>query len=83
MVNGTHYIRSHSPEGPFELVEETFFAGTYSGTFTEDASLKVRMETSVSWPFSITGRRRLSLGDIAQWQSVNIPKVIYGIEGSM
>jgi beta-fructofuranosidase len=27
MATGTHYIRSRSPSGPFELVEEQFFAG--------------------------------------------------------
>ena len=31
MVTGTHYIRSRSPSGPFELVEEEFFAGDDAG----------------------------------------------------
>lgn len=33
MVTGTHYVRSHSPDGPFELVEEEFFAGDSIGHF--------------------------------------------------
>jgi beta-fructofuranosidase len=32
-ATGTHYLRSRSPEGPFELVEETFFAGDDVGRF--------------------------------------------------
>jgi beta-fructofuranosidase len=30
-VTGTHYIRSRSPDGPFDLVEELFFAGDEVG----------------------------------------------------
>jgi beta-fructofuranosidase len=33
MATGTHYIRSRSPSGPFELVEEEFFAGDDTGHF--------------------------------------------------
>lgn len=33
MATGTHYIRSRSPNGPFELVEEEFFAGDSIGHF--------------------------------------------------
>jgi beta-fructofuranosidase len=32
-ATGTHYIRSRSPDGPFELVEERFFAGDRIGHF--------------------------------------------------
>lgn len=31
MATGTHYIRSRSPSGPFELVEEEFLAGDDTG----------------------------------------------------
>jgi beta-fructofuranosidase len=30
-VTGTHYLRAKSPDGPFELVEELFFAGDEPG----------------------------------------------------
>lgn len=33
MATGTHYIRSRAPSGPFELVEEEFFAGDSIGHF--------------------------------------------------
>jgi beta-fructofuranosidase len=32
-ATGTHYLRSRSPHGPFELVEEAFFAGDDVGHF--------------------------------------------------
>ncbi len=50
-VTGTHYIRSRSPSGPFELVEDSFFGGDSVGRFYGGRFLRTRAGTPVFLAF--------------------------------
>ena len=51
IVTGTHYIRSRSPSGPFELVEDSFFGGDPVGRFYGGRFLRTRDGTPVFLAF--------------------------------